>query len=216
LCGCTLAEQGAMLQSYNSIDRGDYHIALKELAMAGRYVELTPDQKAEISFLKAKCYEGLKDIPAAIGMYRYIVATFFNSQYSYQAQQRLEVLAKLPEPGPGPALLTVGAATESDAKDNGIPVRDAPPHVIGQTRPQYPPEMEARQIPGDVLVEFTVETNGSVQNAWVVGQTNEAFGHAALDFVQNWKFKPALKEGVAVRTVMRVPLHFEHVPGQPK
>jgi TonB family protein len=57
---------------------------------------------------------------------------------------------------------------------------------------------------------------GTRPAGWSRSQTNEAFGHAALAFVQNWKFKPALKAGVAVRTVMRVPIHFEHEPGQPK
>jgi TonB family protein len=215
LGGCTLAEQGAMLNAYQSIDRGDYRSALKDLAAAGRYIELTAEQRAEIAFLKGKCYEGLNDVPSAIGMYRYIVATFLNSQYSYQAQQRLEFLAKSPGSGPGPASLAGGTVAASDPNDNGVPARDAPPHVISQTKPEYPPEMDARQIPGDAVVEFTVETNGSVQNAWVVSQTNEAFGHAALAFVQHWKFNPALKAGVPVRTVMRVPVHFRYEPDSP-
>jgi protein TonB len=91
-----------------------------------------------------------------------------------------------------------------------IPVAelDALPAPISQKTPSYPIEMAGKKTAGDVVVEFFVEPDGSVQEAKAIMQTNEFFGRAAVDTVKQWKFKPGLKNGRAVRCRMRVPISF--------
>jgi protein TonB len=86
---------------------------------------------------------------------------------------------------------------------------DSPPVVRFQVRPHYPKELAEQKKEGEVLVEFFVEKDGSVNDARVLRQTNAAFGKAAVECVKRWKFDPALKAGTPVRARMQVPLVFE-------
>ena len=65
--------------------------------------------------------------------------------------------------------------------------------------PKYPARAASRQIEGWVKVEFTIQTDGSVDNAVVVGSEPEAiFDDAALTAISKWKFKEKIVNGVAV------------------
>ena len=65
--------------------------------------------------------------------------------------------------------------------------------------PRYPTRAASRQIEGWVKVEFTIQTDGSVANAVVVGSEPEAiFDDAALTAISKWKFKEKIVNGVAV------------------
>jgi protein TonB len=77
-----------------------------------------------------------------------------------------------------------------------------------QTRPQYPFEMRRAGIPGEVLVDFLVDTNGDVQNAYAVRSSQREFEAAAVQAVSKWKFKPGRKGGRDVVTHMQVPIVF--------
>jgi protein TonB len=83
------------------------------------------------------------------------------------------------------------------------------PVPIFETRPFYPKDLADLKIQGVALVDFIVETDGSVQYAAAIRQTNEEFGLAAVSAVKRWKFKPGLKNGVPVRTHMQVPIYFD-------
>jgi protein TonB len=73
--------------------------------------------------------------------------------------------------------------------------------------PKYPARAANRQIEGWVKVEFTIQTDGSVDNAVVVGSEPEnIFDDAALTAIGKWKFKEKIVNGVAVtqRAVQRL------------
>jgi zinc protease len=112
-------------------------------------------------------------------------------------------------PAPAPPPTTPAPATPA-VQFQEIPVAelDALPAPISQKTPSYPIEMAGKKTAGDVVVEFFVEPDGSVQEAKAIMQTNEFFGRAAVDTVKQWKFKPGLKNGRAVRCRMRVPISF--------
>lgn len=81
-----------MSRAYTAIAEGRYDAALARLAAAEKYVPPSPELEAEISFLRARSYEGLSRLPDAIGIYKYLVATFPKSPYAFQAAERLKAL----------------------------------------------------------------------------------------------------------------------------
>ncbi len=85
---------------------------------------------------------------------------------------------------------------------------DQQPVARVQGRPQYPFEMRRAGIAGDVLVDFIVDSNGDVQNAYAAKSSQREFESAAIQAVSKWKFKPGRKGGRAVNTHMQVPIVF--------
>ena len=79
--------------------------------------------------------------------------------------------------------------------------------------PKYPARAASRHIEGWVKVEFTVQTDGSVDNAVVVSSEPEGiFDDAALKAIGKWKFKEKIVNGVAVpqRAVQKLQFKLEH------
>ena len=68
--------------------------------------------------------------------------------------------------------------------------------------------MRRAGITGDVLVEFIVDANGDVRNAFAVRSSQREFETAAVQAVSKWKFKPGRKGGRAVNTRMQQPITF--------
>lgn len=89
-----------------------------------------------------------------------------------------------------------------------ISMLDQTPQPRFQARPQYPFEMRRAGISGEVVVDFIVDTNGDVQNAYALRSTQREFEAAAVAAVTKWKFKPGRKGGRDVPTHMQVPIVF--------
>lgn len=77
-----------------------------------------------------------------------------------------------------------------------------------RTPPQYPFEMRRAGVTGEVTVDFIVDTNGDVQNAYAIKSTQREFEQAAVQAVSKWKFKAGRKGGRYVNTHMQVPIVF--------
>lgn len=89
-----------------------------------------------------------------------------------------------------------------------ISMLDQTPVPRFQARPQYPFEMRRAGIAGEVVVDFIVDTNGDVQNAYAIRSSQREFEAAAIQAVSKWKFKPGRKSGRDVPTHMQVPIVF--------
>lgn len=89
-----------------------------------------------------------------------------------------------------------------------ISTLDRAPAPRFQARPQYPADMRAAGITGEVVVDFLVDTNGDVQKAYAARSSQREFESAAVDAVNKWKFKPGQKTGRDVNTHMQVPIVF--------
>lgn len=89
-----------------------------------------------------------------------------------------------------------------------ISMLDQQPAPKFQARPQYPFEMRRAGIAGEVVVDFIVDTNGDVQNAYALRSSQREFEAAAVQAVSKWKFKPGRKGGRDVPTHMQVPIVF--------
>ena len=89
-------------------------------------------------------------------------------------------------------------ATTGQGRDqNKTVVSGAVPLV--RVPPKYPARAARRHIEGWVKVEFTIQTDGSVDNAVVVASSPEAvFDDAALTAIGKWKFKEKIVNGIAV------------------
>ncbi len=79
--------------------------------------------------------------------------------------------------------------------------------------PKYPARAAARHIEGWVTVEFTIQTDGTVDDAIVVSAEPEGiFDEAALTAIGKWEFKEKMVNGVSVtqRAVQRLQFKLEH------
>ncbi len=75
--------------------------------------------------------------------------------------------------------------------------------------PRYPTEERRNGLSGEAVIEFTVDVEGKVRDAWIFSETGRAFGDAALETVKTWKYKAGEKGGQKVNTRMRTPITFK-------
>ncbi|MDB6114058.1 MAG: TonB family protein [Lacunisphaera sp.] len=78
-----------------------------------------------------------------------------------------------------------------------------------QAVPRYPSEMSRERLHGQVEVAFIINEKGVTEEVQVATATNPSFADAALVAVKQWRFKPGLKDGVAVRALVLQRLEFE-------
>lgn len=94
-----------------------------------------------------------------------------------------------------------------------------PPQPAGETRaavvvapasPSYPIQAARNQTSGYAVVEFTISTDGAVENPHVVDSApRRVFDSAAVQAVTQSKFKPALKDGKPVASTLRRRIDFK-------
>lgn len=119
--------------------------------------------------------------------------------------QKPVVQQALPAPAPAPV--------------QEAPKPTPPPQPAGETRgaqlvsatpPEYPMEAARNNQSGYATVEFTVNPDGSVSNAHVIAsQPRRVFDSAAIQAVMRSKFKPALKDGKPVSSLMQRRIEFK-------
>jgi outer membrane biosynthesis protein TonB len=129
-------------------------------------------------------------------------------------------------------------AAAASAKVYEVSQLEQQPRGVFQTRPRYPVEMRRAGISGEVTVDFVVDKDGNVQNAFAVKSAQResgvaagaddfvvatngeaqnasasklsqpAFEAAAIEAVSHWKFSPGRKGGSDVNTHMQVSIVF--------
>ncbi len=85
---------------------------------------------------------------------------------------------------------------------------DSVPRPVFQARPRYPFSLRMLGVSGQVVVDFLVDREGQVQNAYAIRSTVTGFEAAAVDAVSAWRFEPGRKNGAVVVTHMQVPIVF--------
>ncbi len=91
-----------------------------------------------------------------------------------------------------------------------------PPHLMHQPHAEYPAGMRTSGLRGDVLVDFVVDREGRVIDAYVARSLNPSFDEAALEAVRQSEYEPGRRGDVPVNTRMHVEIHFEmrnHIEG---
>jgi len=115
-----------------------------------------------------------------------------------QKQQAAQAAQQAPPPA-APAADKAAAAGET---------REA--MLLKQVNPRYPTAAQRAGIEGWVEVDFTVDADGRVRDAKVArAQPRHVFDHSALDAVNRWRFRPAMRNGKAVAAVVRRRILFK-------
>lgn len=82
--------------------------------------------------------------------------------------------------------------------------------LIKSVSPRYPIQAKRTNQEGTVVVGYTIGTDGSVTDVKVVSsQPRHIFDREAMDAVERWKFKPAMRDGVAVESTGERRIEFK-------
>ncbi len=82
------------------------------------------------------------------------------------------------------------------------------PIIHKAIQPAYPAELAAKGEIGGVILEAVIGVGGNVKSLTVLRSTNPAFAAAATAAVNQWYFKPALRDGTAVESRWRLAISF--------
>ena len=107
--------------------------------------------------------------------------------------------------------LTAAETTRQDAFD--IADLEKRPEAVSQTPPSYPPELRKAKIEGSVTLVFVLSEDGRVEEPRVENSSRPEFEKPALEAIRKWRFKPGIKDGLPVRTYVRVPMRFRVASG---
>ncbi len=110
--------------------------------------------------------------------------------------------------------LLTGSAEEADSTAS-IPANVTLPTVVEHIDPIYPPEKLAQALDKKIELLVTVEREGTVGDIAVLQSGGLDFDNAAREAVQRWRFIPATRGGVAIRSRIHIPFHFSvsvHAP----
>jgi TonB family protein len=92
---------------------------------------------------------------------------------------------------------------------------DHPPLPILEAKPDYPIALRKKGISGIAIVDFVVDSSGTVQEARAVAAINSEVAPPCVAAIKKWRFIPGIKSGKAVGTRLLVPIAFavEKTPG---
>jgi TonB family protein len=100
-------------------------------------------------------------------------------------------------------LLREDSAFAFQAKDTtDLTLPPIPLHTVAIVPP-------AGRTPGaydTVVVNAVITKRGNVKRAWILSSTNPFFNKAALIAIVQWKYQPALRNGVPIDTLIKIPL----------
>jgi protein TonB len=103
---------------------------------------------------------------------------------------------------------TGGAAADTTAEATTGPTTEAV--LVKAVSPHYPAGALRSRRQGWVIVAFTVDTDGTTSNVHVAdAQPRRVFDRAAMDAVDRYQFKPAMKNGVPVTSSRTQRIEFK-------
>jgi TonB family protein len=73
--------------------------------------------------------------------------------------------------------------------------------LLKKVSPIYPSVMQSARIPGLVLLDAVIHSDGTIGDITVLRSTNDAFARAAIDAVKKWRYTPLPYEGIVTVTV---------------
>jgi len=104
-----------------------------------------------------------------------------------------------------PNVHTTGDNTAPKRIGNGVTA----PILIYSVEPEYPPIEAKKKMSGSVLVNLWVDTNGLPSHVRVIRSMGVDFDEAATHTVQQYRFKPAIKDGAPVLVELNVIVNFK-------
>lgn len=89
------------------------------------------------------------------------------------------------------------------AADNFVP-----PRLTRPVEPEYPQDLHAAGVEGQVEVSFEVTRQGAVADPAVSYATHPLFEQSVKKVVEKWRFSPARRDGRPVSQRVRMPIMF--------
>ena len=86
--------------------------------------------------------------------------------------------------------------------------QDRLPVPITRVGPVYPDSCKKDKTTGTVIVEFIIGKTGDVISAHAVKSPDARLSAAAVASIMQWKFEPALKNGIPRSVKMQTPVEF--------
>jgi TonB family protein len=129
-----------------------------------------------------------QESPAVIGPAAQATAPRRTEAAPAPAPRRTE---SAPAPASAPRVYTVD--------DVGV----VPPAVINQRMPAMTPDLVriTKAMNTSAVVEVVIDEKGDVVDATIIKSVNTSFDNIVIGAARRWKYRPALKDGVAVRYV---------------
>ena len=94
---------------------------------------------------------------------------------------------------------TVGPVKVGSVLVQLVKIKDVPP--------VYPSAARGARVQGTVVIEATIESDGTVESARVL-RSIPPLDQAALEAVRQWRFKPTLLNGAAIPVVVMLTVPF--------
>src|SRR5262245_20358203 len=82
------------------------------------------------------------------------------------------------------------------------------PSLVYKTEPQYSEEARFAKYSGKVILSVEVATDEKAHNVQIVKGLGLGLDEQAIEAVSQWRFKPATKDGVAVRVSAHIEINF--------
>jgi TonB family protein len=73
--------------------------------------------------------------------------------------------------------------------------------LLKKVSPIYPPVMQSARMPGLVVLDAIIHSDGTIGDITVLRSTNEAFARAAIEAVKKWRYSALGYEGIVTVTV---------------
>lgn len=84
-----------------------------------------------------------------------------------------------------------------------------PVSLLEGKQPAYPPALKAEGGDGQVRVRAKIDATGKVVETSLVSATHEAFGESAIEAIRDWRFNPAVEDGIPVGQTIVIPIVFK-------
>lgn len=108
------------------------------------------------------------------------------------------------------ALPPAATVTRAPLFDPSTPQPSAPlqPVLISRVEPEYSAEARRANFNGDVRASIDIDERGRVTSVTVIDSPGLGLDQKFIDAVRQWRFRPAMRDGVAVSSTGTVTLTF--------
>jgi protein TonB len=122
----------------------------------------------------------------------------------HQTALKTEVAKSEPTDASAEAGKAVGSAGVVGGQPGAGPVRlgaGGNVTLVKRVQPVYPAIMQSARMPGQVVLDATINPDGTIGDVKVLSSTNETFSQAAIAAVKQWRYNAIGFQGILTVTV---------------
>jgi TonB family protein len=83
-----------------------------------------------------------------------------------------------------------------------------PPKLLFKSEPEYAPEARALKVEGNVVLQVTIDVDGSARDIKLKQGLGYGQDEAAASALSKWKFEPGARGGVPVPVTATIEVNF--------